>query len=106
MPFPVQIGLFGGSILAFLLLGATLRARKTWPALLLWVAPVTLTLPIVDWALAAIGRAHPVVTMDGSPGDGWRFGSAFFLVLCVVEISTQLFMTRAAGTHTVRTSRG
>ena len=101
MPAPVQIGLFFGSLLAFVLLAFTLRKEQTWPAILLWIAPVTLTLPIADHAVAALGRVLPVFTMDGQTGDGWRFGFVYFVVLCAVEIATQLFMTRIAGSRAV-----
>ena len=101
MPLPVQIGLLVGSILAFLLLAFTLRKEQTWPALLLWVAPVTLSLPLADWAMAGLGTVLPAFTMDGQAGDGWRFGFVYFVVLCAVEISTQLFMTRVAGSTVV-----
>ncbi len=98
MPLQIQIGLIVGSLAAFVLLGLTLRKEQTWPALLLWIAPVTLAVPLADLAVAGLGRALPAFTMDGQTGDGWRFGFVFFVVLCAVEISSQLFMTRLAGT--------
>ena len=101
MPLPVQLGLLVGSVVAFVLLAATLRKQQTWPALLLWLAPVAMALPLADQAMAGLGRVWPVFTMDGGSGDGWRFGVVFFVVLCTVEISTQLFMTTVAGTNTI-----
>jgi|GEM_PF-2381946 len=102
MPLPVQLTLLFGSLLAFALLGITLRKRQTWPALLLWLAPVALALPLADFAMAGLGAAMPSFTMDGQSGDGWRFGFVFFFVLCAVELTTQRFMTGVAGTGIVR----
>ena len=101
MPLPVQIGLLVGSLLAFVLLAYTLRARQTWPAVLLWVAPVCLMLPLTDWVMAAMGSVFPSFTMDGQPGDGVRFTAVAFVVLCAVELSTQLFMARVSGVGSV-----
>lgn len=106
MPLPVQVGLFVGSILGFLLLAATLRKEQTWPALLLLAAPVCLALPLADWAMAGLGMVWPTATMDGGAGDGWRFGFVFFVTLCAVEIATQLFMTKVAGTGAVYREAG
>ena len=106
MPLPVQIGLIVGSVLGFLLLAATLRRGQTWPAVLLWVAPVTLAVPLADLATAGLGLALPAFTMDGQAGDGWRFGFVFFVTLCAVEIATQLFMTKVAGTGAVYREAG
>lgn len=102
MPLPVQLALIVGSLVAFGVLAMTLRKRQTWPALLLWLAPVALAVPLADLAMAGIGTVIPVFTMDGGPGDGWRFSAVFFVVLCAVELSTQILMTRTAGTGTVR----
>lgn len=101
MPFPIQIGLFVGSVLGFLLLAGTLRKQQTWPALLLLAAPVCLALPLADWTMAGLGRVWSAAAMDGGAGDGWRFGFVFFVVLCAVELSTQLLLTRTAGTSVV-----
>ncbi len=101
MPLPVQVGLLVGSTVACVLLAATLRKQQTWPALLLWLSPVAMARPLADQAMAGLGKAWPVFTMDGGSGDGWRFGFVFFVVLCAVEISTQRFMTSVAGTNTV-----
>ena len=104
MPLPVQLGLLVGSIVGFVLLAATLQKQQTWPALLLWLSPVAMALPLADQAMAGLGRAWPVFTMDGGSGDGWRFGFVFFVMLCTVEISTQRFMTIVAGTDTTSRS--
>ena len=101
MPLPVQIGLFVGSLLAFALLAVTLRARQTWPALLLWLAPVGLMLPLADWTMAGLGAVWPTFTMDGQAGDGLRFTMVAFVVLCAVELSTQLFMAWISGVGSV-----
>lgn len=106
MPLPVQVGLFVGSLVAFVMLAAALRKERTWPAILLWVAPVTLALPIADQAMQGLGRVLPAFTMDGQAGDGWRFGFVYFVILCAVEISTQLFMTRVAGSAAVYREAG
>ena len=102
MPVPVQLSLLIGSLLSFVLLAFTLRKRQTWPALLLWLAPVGLMLPLADWTMLGLSLVMPTFAMDGQSGDGWRFGFVCFVLLCAVEVSTQRFMTLVAGTHTIR----
>ncbi len=106
MPPLVQAGLIIGSLLAFVILAVTLRKEQTWPALLLWLAPVALAVPLADLSMAGLARVLPAFAMDGQAGDGWRFGFVFFVVLCAVELSTQLFMTRMAGTSAVYREAG
>ena len=106
MPPLVQAGLIIGSVLAFVILAVTLRKEQTWPALLLWLAPVALAVPLADLSMAGLARVLPAFAMDGQAGDGWRFGFVFFVVLCAVEISTQLFMTRVADTSAVYREAG
>jgi hypothetical protein len=106
MPTLVQAGLIIGSVVAFILLAFSLRKEQTWPAILLWVAPVALAVPLADLSMAGLARVLPAFAMDGQAGDGWRFGFVFFVVLCAVEISTQLFMTRIAGTSAVYREAG
>lgn len=102
MPLPVQLSLLIGSLLAFVLLAFTLRKRQTWPALLLWLAPVGLMLPLADWTMVGLSKVIPAFAMDGQTGDGWRFGFVCFVLLCAVELSTQRFMTVVAGTGAIR----
>ncbi len=106
MPPLVQAGLIIGSLIAFVVLAVTLRKEQTWPALLLWLAPVALAVPLADLSTAGLARVLPAFAMDGQAGDGWRFGFVFFVVLCAVELSTQLFMTRVAGTSAVYREAG
>lgn len=96
LPSSVAVAMIVFGVLAIPLAGKLLAAKRAGAALLLWLIPVALTLPLADAALVAIDSFRPGFRYD-APGGPARLGLACLVLLPPVEILYQRICTRIAG---------